>query len=255
MKKKIVALCLVIAMVATAIVGGTLAYFTDTDAQVNTFTTGNVKIDLFEDFGGNTGLEKLLPATGSAQAGTLKNGVEKEVYVQNIGSEDAFIRVHIAIPAILDNGDPDFDASSNILHFNFEDESVAEGKWDWSKAADDGKTTGNWNYYETTIEGIAYNVYVVTYTTALKKGEVTCDAMSQVYLDGETTNEDIAKITEILGGYWHMFVVAEAGQAEGFADAYAALNAQFGEPGSYAVDFLATEKGWTFQDWTNIVGE
>ena len=45
MKKKILTICLVVALLATA-VGGTLAYFTDTDAQKNTFTTGNVAIDL-----------------------------------------------------------------------------------------------------------------------------------------------------------------------------------------------------------------
>jgi len=79
MKKKILTICLVVALLATA-VGGTLAYFTDTDAQKNTFTTGNVAIDLWEDFGDNDalGIEELIPAVGSAQNGTLKNGVEKE---------------------------------------------------------------------------------------------------------------------------------------------------------------------------------
>ena len=47
MKKKIVALALVICMLAIAIVGGTLAYFTDTDAQTNTFTAGKVGIKLY----------------------------------------------------------------------------------------------------------------------------------------------------------------------------------------------------------------
>ena len=50
MKKKILAICLVAIVAVTAIAGATLAYFTDTDTQVNTFTVGNVKIDLFEDF-------------------------------------------------------------------------------------------------------------------------------------------------------------------------------------------------------------
>ena len=49
MKKKIIALCLVIALAATAVIGGTLAYFTDTtEAKVNEFTLGNVDIDLTE---------------------------------------------------------------------------------------------------------------------------------------------------------------------------------------------------------------
>lgn len=49
MKKKITAIALVVCLVAVAIVGGSLAYFTDTtDAQVNQFTVGNVKIELTE---------------------------------------------------------------------------------------------------------------------------------------------------------------------------------------------------------------
>lgn len=43
MKKKILSLCLVVALAATAIIGGTLAYFTDTDNATNTFTTANVR--------------------------------------------------------------------------------------------------------------------------------------------------------------------------------------------------------------------
>ena len=46
MKKKLLAMCLVVALAATAVIGGTLAYFTDTDTETNTFTAGGVKIDL-----------------------------------------------------------------------------------------------------------------------------------------------------------------------------------------------------------------
>ena len=49
MKKKITAIALVVCLVAVAIVGGSLAYFTDTtEAKVNQFTVGNVDIDLTE---------------------------------------------------------------------------------------------------------------------------------------------------------------------------------------------------------------
>ena len=48
MKKKIFTLCLAVALTATAVVGGTLAYFTDTDEKTNTFTVGNVDIELTE---------------------------------------------------------------------------------------------------------------------------------------------------------------------------------------------------------------
>lgn len=48
MKKKIFALVLCVAMLAIAIVGGTLAYFTDNKAATNVFTLGNVNITLTE---------------------------------------------------------------------------------------------------------------------------------------------------------------------------------------------------------------
>lgn len=239
MKKKLLAFAMVFALAAVAVVGGSLAYFTDTDAKDNTFTTGNVDIELIEKFGDNNPdtPEKLLPATGSAQAGTLKNGVTKEVSVKNTGSEDAYVRVHIAIPNVLDNGSDTFDAGKNVLHFNFAKDSIGEGKWDWSKTSGT-PYEDDWNYYETSINNVKYNVYVVTYGTALKTGEVTPEkAMHQVYLDSKVTNADVEKINETLDKNWKILVVAEGTQAAGFEDAYSALNTAFGVPGSYNVDW------------------
>lgn len=48
MKKKLIAICLCVALAAVAVVGASLAYFTDTKAVTNTFTVGNVKIKLIE---------------------------------------------------------------------------------------------------------------------------------------------------------------------------------------------------------------
>ena len=256
-KRKLLTLALTLCMVAILAIGGTLAYFSDTDAQTNVFTTGNVAIDLYEDFGDNDGLEELIPATGSAQNGTLKNGIEKEVYVKNTGSEDAYVRVHIAIPQILDDGDPNFDASKNVLHFNYADESIGEGKWDWSKAYDDGKYVGDWNFYTTQVGDIWYNVYVVTYTGKLSTGYATVDAMKQVYLDSMTSNEDITAIKQVLGDEWKIAVVAEGTQAEGFTNAYEALNTAFGVPGvDYNVDFTnQIAEGDTFVEAMSVQGK
>lgn len=231
MKKKIVTCCLVAALLVIGVIGASLAYFTDKDAKDNVFTTGNVDISLQENFEQNS---KLLPATGSAQNGTLENGVTKEIMVKNeLKSEDAYVRVHIAIPSILDDGASTFDAKNNVLHFNYDSDSIGAGKWDWSRTSG-APYQGDWNFYTTTIDDIDYNVYVVTYGTALKAGETTPEkAMHQVYLDSKVTNADITKIKEALGDNWEIKVVAEGAQAAGFADAYAALNAGFGVPGTY----------------------
>ena len=50
MKKKILALCLVVVLAVTAVTGATLAYFTDTtQKQTNTFTMGDIEITLDEE--------------------------------------------------------------------------------------------------------------------------------------------------------------------------------------------------------------
>ena len=92
-KKKIISLCLVVCLLATAI-GGTLAYFTDTDNQVkNTFTVGNVSIDLTEtnkingeEVTGNA-FENLMPGTE----------ITKTPVVTNNSSEAAYVRVVVRV--------------------------------------------------------------------------------------------------------------------------------------------------------------
>lgn len=230
MKKKIVALCLVVCLATVGVCTATFAYLMDKDSAVNTFTVGNVDIDLQEKFDEENA--KLIPGID----------ITKEIDVQNTGSEDAYVRVHIAIPAILDSGnedDPKYAAYNNTLHFNFSKDSYAEGKWSWNADVDGANYPGNggdWNCYQETIGGILYNVYVVTYKTALKTNEIADNAIYKVYLDTKVTNEMLAALTgengELKNGI-QILVVAEGGQTEGFENAYDALNTQFGVPGSY----------------------
>lgn len=227
-KKKLLTLAMVISMVAILVVGGTIAYFTDTDTETNVFTTGNVDIDLIETFDPNNA--KLLPGID----------VQKEVYVKNEGSETAYVRVHVAFPKILDSGDPEFAAFKNTLHWNFTDASVQEGKWSQlqnSTQVGPNASYPNWpgnggtyNSYEAKIDGVDYTVYVITYETALGAGETTPEsAISKVYLDTKVTNEQMADILKKLTTI-KVLVFAEGGQEAGFTDAYEALNTQFGDP-------------------------
>ena len=90
MKKKILAIALVVAMLAIAIVSASLAYFTDEDYATNIFTLGEVDIDLEEDFEQNS---KIFPGVD----------VKKEVWVENTSTtgNDAYVRVHVAFPVEL----------------------------------------------------------------------------------------------------------------------------------------------------------
>ena len=254
MKKKLTAIFLCVALVAIAVVGASLAYFTDTDKETNTFTVGNVKIELQETFAQDS---VLIPGTNKI------NTVEKVVDVQNTGKTDAYVRVHLAIPAAL--VDQDINAYNDMLHTNFTGASAADGKWSWhpTMTSGDGWTDNgraNNNTYNTKIDGVEYTVWVITYRTALKPNEKAEGAISQVYLDkyvnaiqnddgsitytkpfftdkqGGTVDESkTMNYTIAADGKIPVYVVAEGCQVDGFADAYEALNTSFGTPGSYTV--------------------
>lgn len=104
MKKKIIALCLIVALAATAVIGGTLAYFTDTESVRNEFTVGNVDITLSEpnwDFAGSSA--NLMPGivfekdpTITVEEGSmdsyvfLKLSMNKYVSLVNLMGVDAY---------------------------------------------------------------------------------------------------------------------------------------------------------------------
>ena len=214
MKKKILAMCLVVALAATAIAGATLAFFTDTDKADNTFTTGTVKIQLVEEQRNGEGREefvqdqKIYPYTGVAgDKDQAKNYVDKIVNVKRLGSEAAYVRVLVAVPAEL----------KNVLHIDWNSDA-------WTQATAP----------QVTINGTLHDVYVMTYNTALlKKNEFTKDqAMFGFYLDsavdynnkdggytlnGELINYDLSRLT--------IPVFAQGIQAQGFESAEAAFTA------------------------------
>lgn len=246
MKKKLLAMCLVVALAATAVIGGTLAYFTDTDTETNTFTAGGVKIDLIEQQVGENGLEPfeqdqvLMPIVGSAQGEkdqygqpVAENYIDKIATIENKGKSDAYVRAYFAIPSALDDGYDTFNAGLNVLHFNFGNNngvSTFGNEWNWKNES------GTWKYYETEIAGVKYNVYYADYTKILAAGATTEQFISGVYLDSHVdmvdgnyvdTRDPQADIS-ILAGDVKCPVMAVAVQAAGFDNADAAVEAAFG---------------------------
>lgn len=247
MKKKLIAISLVVAMLAVAIVGGSLAYFTDTDEETNTFTAGGVKIDLIEqERDGQGGLQEftqdqvLMPIVGSAQGEkdalglpVAENYVDKIVTIENTGKSAAYVRAYFAIPSDLDDGYETFNAGANILHFNFGNKdgvSTYGNQWNWTHGS-------KWNYYETTIDGVSYNVYYADYYQALPAGETTEQFISGVYLDSHVDMDAQGNYIDtrfptadlsILAGTVSCPVKAVAVQAAGFDSVDAAVTAAFG---------------------------
>ena len=248
MKKKILVLCLVVALAVTAVVGGTLAYFTDKDAETNTFTVGNVKIDLIEQQKGAQGLEDfdndkvLVPGTSDV------NAVSKIVTVKNTGANAAWVWVDLKIPAYLVSSEYPTNESKNALHwnsygcFNVEYNS---GNY-WGLATSDGivgadhKVTnadmvavedGLWYDYqyvgrETIGEGESALEYVVIRTKMQNKlpaGKISLPCLAQVYMDWRVvTNEDGTQFILPAGdpistdASWEIIVNAYAIQGDGF---------------------------------------
>lgn len=92
MKKKIIALCLIVALAATAVIGGTLAYFTDTDEATNVFTTGNVDITLDEP-NWDEDNAKLIPSRRIVKDATIivEEGSERAYTFMKIELSDDFV--------------------------------------------------------------------------------------------------------------------------------------------------------------------
>ena len=252
-KRRILAAAMALCIVAIIAVGATLAYLTYTDSATNTFTIGNVKIKLIEQQRkekGSTELvdfdqdKKLYPIIGSAQGEkdaigmpTAKNYVDKMVTIENTGSEKAYIRAFFAIPTALDDGYETFNAGLNVLHFNFGNKVVngaissTEGvEWTWTHGS-------KWNYFETTIDGIKYNVYFADYYQAVDANATTEQFVQGVYLDKTFDMKDgkcyafNKEVTLDDGWDWSSVscpVFAVAVQAEGFDSAAAAMDAAFG---------------------------
>lgn len=154
MKKKITAIALVICLMAVAVVGGSLAYFTDkTEEAKNTFTVGNVDITL---------TEPNWKAAGSQDAPEVYPGeaLAKDPTVTNTGANPCFVRVSVTGLDCLNK--------------------VNAGDITYRTDYENGKLGDNWvkngDYYY--------------YTKVLAKGQTTDALFDQIVIPTDLTNGD-----------------------------------------------------------------
>ena len=209
-KKKFLAVALVAILAIMAAVGSSLAYLKDTKTVTNTFTVGNVKIELLEsrfhregnDNSGDTsipdptndasgmkyvtdGNKAFTDAEIKADAETYMDeylavkgenmvpgrGVAKCVYVQNTGKNDAYIRIRVLVPSEANNDFVDVKAGGIITN-QWCSTSMINGEFI------DGKG-GGWNnapYIDkakVTKDGVSYDVYTFVRKEALAAGAMT----------------------------------------------------------------------------------
>ena len=230
MKKKLLVLGLCVALAAIAIAGASLAYFTDTKSATNTFTVGNVKINLIEskfhrtgsDNSGDTSLPD--PTAKAAGMEFIPDGwtifTDDEIkadaakyseyigergknmvpgrnfakcpYVVNTGANDAYIRIRVMVPSKANN---DFVA--------VKDGGVITNQWCTSciKQGEfiDGKG-GGWenapaiDKASVTKDGVTYDVYTFTRIEPLKAGAMTeWNVWNFIGINKNATSADIQK--------------------------------------------------------------
>ena len=238
MKKKILAIVLCVAMMSIAIISGTLAYFTDTQEQTNTFTAGKVDIILYEhivekdndsesaSFGDLVATEEktqqdqsyhLYPAMTVDKDPTIR--VER-------GSEDAYVGAIVTVTG-------DIHSLIGVDGYDNIDITKLVSGGEVSKTS---TQVNGWNglsmVYETAdcviyqdASGAANNTWVMyVFVKAPQAAESTVTLFDTMTIPENWDNEEMAKINGM-----NITVNAYATQTNGFVDCYTALTTAFAE--------------------------
>ena len=124
MKKKLTLVVTCIVLVAAMVIGGTLAYFTDTKKNENTFTIGNVMIKLDEAVVTKNGDKWTASETDRTTKGNAYEaaypGAEmpKDPTVHNVGKNAAYIRAKVTMTDALNTLAVMFPAPAAGTNFN-----------------------------------------------------------------------------------------------------------------------------------------
>ena len=190
MKKKVTAIALAVCILAVAVIGATMAYFTDTDSKTNTFTFGKVDIDLTEDSTDANGAVKGDISTdgGITYPGVLPGLVYSKIPTVTVKKDSlpAYVAITATVPTIYD-----WDGLFN---------NKIDSTFDWEK-----KTVGaNTVYYFYAKNPVGPNGSVTPFTEVKINPALTQDGVSKAF---------------------NVIVNAYAIQTEGFADRWAAFAA------------------------------
>ena len=231
MKKKITAIFLCVALVAIAIVGASLAYFTDTKTATNTFTVGNVKIDLIESRyhrqGSGSSGDTSIPTPNQTASGMkyVRDGatifsddeikadaanysayiiergknmvpgknIAKSPYVINTGANDAYIRIRVMIPSDA-NRDYWQARSGGVIESQFCTTAITSGEFIHNDRRNDYPIIDASGRGYVDENGVKYDVYTFIRTEPLKPGEMTeWNVWNYVGIADEATSANVQK--------------------------------------------------------------
>ena len=214
-KKSILMAAIAVMLVAVLVVGGTLAYFTDTKSATNTFTMGNVKITLVETIVNDPQGARVTENTYNVYPGAV---VTKDPVVHNTGKNAAYIRATVNVSNwmnLVAAYYPDFKetfpndgykAALNLL--------VGELGEGWSVVGVEAGDTFTIGQFDAK--------FILKYDGKLAADESTTAMFQTVTIPAGIDNANADSLSSVK-------VVAQAIQADGFDtwdDAFAAFDAQ-----------------------------
>lgn len=218
MKRKALVLSAIAILAVMTITGVTLAFLTDNDVATNTFTIGNVDIELLETTlhrqNHNATDEQIIENAKTYQDYLDEEGelmvpgrwVMKAPYVRNVGNNPAYVRVVARMNEAV------YNAINIMLYTTATDEGAIAFDVDKDIVTEDGVVTLTFTYVE------PLEADKVTYYAPFWRFQVI----------PELDNEDLAGLQGL--NVEHVITVtAEAIQSEGFenaTEAFAAFDAQ-----------------------------
>ena len=161
MKSKTKNVVMALTLAALLLVGGVFAYLTDTDTQTNTFTMGEVTIDLTEptwdeypDEDGNN----VPDIAEDIWAGKV---IAKDPTITNTGDNDAYVYLMVSVPkqnivTAQADGTPNEAAVTQLFNYT---------------------VNAGWTLLKSNTSGADENVYLYAYDTALAPAGVTATAL------------------------------------------------------------------------------
>ena len=225
----------------------------ETDSTLQTFTQGQQIVPLV----GNDGSKGTMNINGYdipnvRNLSDAKNYVDKIVSVKNTGTAGAYVRTIFAFPEAGDF-DTTYNSSEQWFHWNGSSDTDTTPKnngWMWGRDKSEWPgNTDNWDVVENveiTVNGEArtYDIYVATNKNIIEAGETTSPSLLGFFVDKRVDNEkdesgniyytfttsdgkeyNLGDITDL-----NVLVLSQAVQADGFADAWTALDTAFGDP-------------------------
>ena len=209
MKSKTKNVVMALTLAALLLVGGVFAYLTDTDTQTNTFTMGEVTIDLTEPTWDEYPDEDNNGVPDPAEDIWAGKVIAKDPTITNTGDNDAYVYLMVSVPkqnivTAQADGTPNEAAVTQLFNYT---------------------VNGGWTLLKSNTSGADENVYLYAYDTALAPTEVTATALFDEIefvnvIEGQILSDVTFNIPVVAYAIQSNFGAGEAGDVMTTAEAW-----------------------------------